>query len=46
MPKIGFKPIWTEENTRRAKEFEASYTGKEPAVDIDEYKRWLHDLKE
>lgn len=45
MAKIGFKPVWTEKHCERAREFEASYTGLEQAVDIDECIRRLYGDK-
>ena len=45
MGKIGFKPQWMRSHTKRAEEFEAQYTGKEPALGLDEYVKWLHDTQ-
>ncbi len=42
MGKIGFKPEWMRSHTKRAREFDEQYTGKEPALDLDGYVKWLH----
>lgn len=46
MAKIGFKPVWEEYHSKRAKEFQATHTGKEPALGSDEYVKWLYGVQQ
>lgn len=44
--KTGFVPEWTEFHTKRAKEFEKWYTGKEKGRHASELSTWLHDIQQ
>lgn len=46
MAKIGFKPVWEESHSKRADEFMEQYTGDEPALDSDEYVKWLYGVQQ
>lgn len=46
MVKLGFKPEWTEQHTKDVEEFKKWYTGKEDALDSEDYEKWLHGVQQ